>query len=115
MDDGGALRWAPWRRGQAIDSSVEVRAFQGHQRNVFVLLFFQAEDGIRDYKVTGVQTCALPILLDDSSICVRPWPRAQSSAADINKPPIPSERRSLSTTMSWSQHFGPNPSDWISA
>src|SRR5688500_2565879 len=28
-------------------------------RNVFV--FFQAEDGIRDYKVTGVQTCALPI------------------------------------------------------
>src|SRR5205807_5433743 len=22
---------------------------------------FQAEDGIRDYKVTGVQTCALPI------------------------------------------------------
>src|SRR5256885_10573387 len=26
-----------------------------------VLLFFQAEDGIRGYKVTGVQTCALPI------------------------------------------------------
>src|SRR5688500_15915104 len=25
--------------------------------------FFQAEDGIRDYKVTGVQTCALPILI----------------------------------------------------
>src|SRR5256885_4901035 len=23
--------------------------------------FFQAEDGIRDYRVTGVQTCALPI------------------------------------------------------
>src|SRR5256885_11041835 len=29
--------------------------------HVLVLLFFQAEDGIRDYKVTGVQTCALPI------------------------------------------------------
>src|SRR5256885_10698173 len=28
-----------------------------------VLFFFQAEDGIRDYKVTGVQTCALPILM----------------------------------------------------
>src|SRR5256885_6514459 len=27
---------------------------------IFVF-FFQAEDGIRDYKVTGVQTCALPI------------------------------------------------------
>ena len=25
--------------------------------------FFQAEDGIRDIGVTGVQTCALPILL----------------------------------------------------
>src|SRR2546426_11664004 len=29
---------------------------------MFVFFFFQAEDGIRDYKVTGVQTCALPIL-----------------------------------------------------
>src|SRR5256885_9472958 len=27
-----------------------------------IFFFFQAEDGIRDYKVTGVQTCALPIL-----------------------------------------------------
>ncbi len=27
----------------------------------FVFFFFQAEDGIRDYDVTGVQTCALPI------------------------------------------------------
>src|SRR4051794_41745902 len=25
--------------------------------------FFQAEDGIRDGRVTGVQTCALPILI----------------------------------------------------
>src|SRR5256885_6143047 len=33
--------------------------------------FFQAEDGIRDYKVTGVQTCALPILTCASSIGVR--------------------------------------------
>src|SRR5256885_5919529 len=28
-----------------------------------MFFFFQAEDGIRDYKVTGVQTCALPILI----------------------------------------------------
>src|SRR5205823_8267231 len=27
----------------------------------FVFFFFQAEDGIRDKLVTGVQTCALPI------------------------------------------------------
>src|SRR5947207_9824043 len=27
-----------------------------------MIFFFQAEDGIRDHCVTGVQTCALPIL-----------------------------------------------------
>src|SRR5256885_3717678 len=31
-------------------------------RSAVDCFFFQAEDGIRDYKVTGVQTCALPIL-----------------------------------------------------
>src|SRR5256885_11473345 len=30
-------------------------------KHIFCFFFFQAEDGIRDYKVTGVQTCALPI------------------------------------------------------
>src|SRR6266568_8922080 len=32
---------------------------------IFFFFFFQAEDGIRDGTVTGVQTCALPILLMD--------------------------------------------------
>src|SRR5699024_11294780 len=31
---------------------------------VLIFIFFQAEDGIRDRNVTGVQTCALPILMD---------------------------------------------------
>src|SRR5437016_9288165 len=31
---------------------------------VSISFFFQAEDGIRDWSVTGVQTCALPILSD---------------------------------------------------
>src|SRR2546426_3826463 len=31
------------------------------RNGLFFFFFFQAEDGIRDYKVTGVQTCALPI------------------------------------------------------
>src|SRR5207244_7240833 len=38
--------------------------------------FFQAEDGIRDDLVTGVQTCALPIFhqaLWISSLLSRPW------------------------------------------
>src|SRR2546429_434820 len=30
---------------------------------LLVFFFFQAEDGIRDVAVTGVQTCALPILV----------------------------------------------------
>src|SRR5690606_39723615 len=29
--------------------------------HIFFFFFFQAEDGIRDFHVTGVQTCALPI------------------------------------------------------
>src|SRR5687768_17833535 len=33
----------------------------------FFFFFFQAEDGIRDVAVTGVQTCALPILSADSA------------------------------------------------
>src|SRR5437016_2394100 len=32
-------------------------------RSFHDFFFFQAEDGIRDWSVTGVQTCALPILL----------------------------------------------------
>src|SRR3712207_6933708 len=35
-----------------------------------VIFFFQAEDGIRDIGVTGVQTCALPISP------IRTWARA---------------------------------------
>src|SRR3712207_7610633 len=39
---------------------------------ICVFFFFQAEDGIRDIGVTGVQTCALPIsLLADGT--VRSW------------------------------------------
>src|SRR5690606_39693041 len=32
---------------------------------IHVCFFFQAEDGIRDFHVTGVQTCALPILAEE--------------------------------------------------
>src|SRR5437879_11701221 len=33
---------------------------------MFLVFFFQAEDGIRDTSVTGVQTCALPISSADN-------------------------------------------------
>src|SRR5256884_4697506 len=36
----------------------------GTIKTLYFFFFFQAEDGIRDVAVTGVQTCALPI-----SIC----------------------------------------------
>src|SRR5205809_5803129 len=42
------------------------------------LCFFQAEDGVRDVAVTGVQTCALPIL---SGSC-RSTSTAESSSTD---------------------------------
>src|SRR5256885_11129852 len=47
------------------------------------IFFFQAEDGIRDYKVTGVQTCALPISIDAQT-----YPNAPENP---NRPP---QRRS---------------------
>src|SRR5256885_10565520 len=41
------------------EDGVGARRIDGDGRGA--VFFFQAEDGIRDYKVTGVQTCALPI------------------------------------------------------
>src|SRR5699024_12070873 len=35
-----------------------------HRLSSSVCFFFQAEDGIRDRNVTGVQTCALPIFIE---------------------------------------------------
>src|SRR5207249_5293274 len=41
--------------------------------NIYIcVFFFQAEDGIRYRNVTGVQTCALPILTHDDSIVLTP-------------------------------------------
>src|SRR5204863_2218407 len=39
-----------------------------HVYLVFFFFFFQAEDGIRDLYVTGVQTCALPICRRHQSV-----------------------------------------------
>src|SRR5438046_9958474 len=43
--------------------------------------FFQAEDGIRDWSVTGVQTCALPI-----SVGLQPQAAGQHA---VGEPPHP--------------------------
>src|SRR2546425_9745628 len=41
----------------------------------FFFFFFQAEDGIRDKLVTGVQTCALPISGPSGATSAAAWPR----------------------------------------
>src|SRR5437868_9770629 len=51
-------------------------------KTVFIYFFFQAEDGIRDRNVTGVQTCALPIFAGPQSLAVVPRTAAQ-------RPPLP--------------------------
>src|SRR3954462_1383520 len=47
--------WAATRSNQIA------RATEVPTALCLLFFFFQAEDGIRDYRVTGVQTCALPI------------------------------------------------------
>src|SRR3712207_8942313 len=46
-------------------------------------LFFQAEDGIRDIGVTGVQTCALPISVDILELAIADAGVAPSELAGI--------------------------------
>ena len=64
------------------------------------LFFFQAEDGIRDSPVTGVQTCALPIYRDEKDQ-IRNWEgvhRSNRSSAVVIIPrlfPSGSDRKSV--------------------
>src|SRR6266487_6507307 len=47
---------------------------------VGVFFFFQAEDGIRDGRVTGVQTCALPIYAFREQVALAaPWMRDRTT------------------------------------
>src|SRR5260370_551298 len=58
--DGGYPRRSSGQRLRSSGLSFEQSA--GADRSGDILFFFfQAEDGIRDSSVTGVQTCALPI------------------------------------------------------
>src|SRR5260370_1795273 len=62
-------------------------ACKGQMRGVYInkvlssccFFFFQAEDGIRDSSVTGVQTCALPI-------CSPSVPRLEGYSGDFDLP-----------------------------
>src|SRR5690606_39537884 len=57
--------------------------------------FFQAEDGIRDFHVTGVQTCALPISARAASAAMMsPAPSSHSVAATQASLPLLAKTRS---------------------
>src|SRR5256886_757205 len=68
--------------------------------NIYVFFFFQAEDGIRDLTVTGVQTCALPISCGGSGIRAQNPPcrnlcrRPPLRAPFLEPPPASPVRRS---------------------
>src|SRR5260370_5157623 len=70
-------------RSRATNS--ETSEMKMNQEYVFIIFFFQAEDGIRYSSVTGVQTCALPISK-----------KAATQAADVSK--VEGELSDLRTT-----------------
>src|SRR5256885_7549089 len=57
------------------------------------VFFFQAEDGIRDYKVTGVQTCALPIYMVDPVIGFDIPGKPRTTASTITSTMTPATSR----------------------
>src|SRR5690348_1743116 len=75
----------------AADDGEPPHAVLDHQRRRLVeLFFFQAEDGIRDGRVTGVQTCALPI---SPSARLRARGRGRRPGATARRAPRASRRR----------------------
>src|SRR3712207_7564667 len=64
-----------------------------------LFFFFQAEDGIRDIGVTGVQTCALPIS--------RPGKRKM-----VFSKPVPSELEAMQAVAAARRDARHVPADW---
>src|SRR5256885_8739283 len=83
---------------RTLEEAVLCRIVLSTVVSIRFFFFFQAEDGIRDYKVTGVQTCALPILCADISmpslwvsaipdmrVCLEPGPTQLRHATDTGQ------------------------------
>src|SRR5438552_10840757 len=66
---------------------------------LFCVFFFQAEDGIRDDLVTGVQTCALPI-----SAASSPGSAASPKTCVVTRAPSWCARSTASARTSSGQH-----------
>src|SRR5205807_3198695 len=68
-------------------------------KNVDFFFFFQAEDGIRDYKVTGVQTCALPISMTIATVW---WAASKRSRRARRSPHLNAKKkRAARSSTSW--------------
>src|SRR5689334_23978039 len=63
-----------------------------------LFFFFQAEDGIRDGTVTGVQTCALPILSSGATSQIGPI-AAKAAALLVRRPTGPRSRSIAAKTL----------------
>src|SRR5690606_19539639 len=70
-----------------------------------MIFFFQAEDGIRDFHVTGVQTCALPIVVNEVVLVDIKEGMAEGKALDIwQKAPIDMyDTRTVGVTADYSR------------
>src|SRR5260221_8588313 len=83
--------------------------------DVVVFFFFQAEDGIRDHCVTGVQTSALPISLSQvrSGLGIRPVPCIGSTADPGDWSARPSRSDSECATCRERVEFFGVRLDWV--
>src|SRR5258706_8202146 len=61
--ESGPYTYVPHDQAVVTDRSMACLTALGSLWVMFFFFFFQAEDGIRDWSVTGVQTCALPIYI----------------------------------------------------
>src|SRR5256885_5278144 len=97
-----------WARRVRLQKSIVVyysglRVDIERRERFSLYFFFQAEDGIRDYKVTGVQTCALPI--SDAGTPTLGWlHRCPAAGIARRQPPAanraPHESRTISSQPS---------------
>src|SRR5689334_24305180 len=75
----------------------------------FFFFFFQAEDGIRDGTVTGVQTCALPIWLIAGLLATQPKAFAQGGQVQISSEGAPTSDLPMADLQAFDQFRADHP------
>src|SRR2546429_6628549 len=89
--------WPPLAR---VSSTRCDRLYRAQHRRVR-FFFFQAEDGIRDVAVTGVQTCALPIYTRQASRTSRGMERGTVSNENCDLLTVEEVAKLLRVPTSW--------------